>query len=37
MKIFIGADHRGFQLKMDIIRFLEGEGYKVIDKGTHNG
>lgn len=36
MKIYIGADHRGFQLKKEIIRFLEKEGYTLIDKGTHH-
>ncbi len=35
MKIYIGADHAGFQLKKELISFLEEEGYKVIDKGAY--
>ncbi len=35
MKIFVGADHRGYQLKKDIIRFLEHLGHDVVDAGTH--
>ena len=34
MKIFIGSDHAGFELKGKLISFLENLGYKVIDKGT---
>ena len=35
MKIFIGADHRGFKLKGKIIKFLEKKNYHVIDMGTN--
>ena len=35
MKIFIGADHRGFQLKGKLMDFLIRQGYEVIDKGTY--
>lgn len=35
MKIFIGADHRGYQLKQDIIKLLEHLKHTVIDVGTH--
>ncbi len=31
MKIFIGADHRGFHLKNDLVNFLRQAGYEVID------
>jgi len=34
MKIGIGADHRGFQLKSSIIDFLRAKGHTVIDFGT---
>jgi len=35
MKIFIGADHRGFKLKERIVRFLKKKGHRVIDVGTY--
>ncbi len=35
MKIFIGADHRGFQLKKKIVGFLSRKGYNVVDMGSH--
>ncbi len=35
MKIYIGADHRGFQLKKEISELLKGEGYDVKDVGTY--
>ena len=34
MKIAIGADHGGFQLKENIRAWLEEKGYDVEDKGT---
>lgn len=36
MKIFIGADHRGFELKDRIISFLKKMGYVVIDVGSYD-
>lgn len=36
MKIVIGSDHGGFELKKTVIDFLRGEGYDVEDKGTHS-
>ena len=33
MKIFIGADHRGFFLKKKIVKFLRDKGHAVIDVG----
>lgn len=36
MKIAIGSDHRGYQLKESLKSFLEGEGYTVIDVGTNS-
>ena len=35
MKIFIGADHRGFALKKKIIELLEKWGHKVVDVGIY--
>ncbi len=35
MKIFIGADHRGYALKQKIGDILAREGYTVEDVGTH--
>lgn len=34
MKIAIGADHRGFELKSKLIPFLKGNGHHIIDFGT---
>jgi ribose 5-phosphate isomerase B len=34
MKIYIGADHQGFQLKADLIAYLIRQGYQVVDKGN---
>lgn len=36
MKIYIGADHRGFALKASIITHLRERGYTVEDMGTDN-
>ncbi len=34
MKIAIGCDHAGFPYKTPIVKFLEKDGYEVIDYGT---
>lgn len=34
MKIFIGADHRGFALKSKVIKLLEKKHLEVVDVGT---
>ena len=34
MKIFIGADHRGYTLKKTVIDFLKSLGHDVVDAGT---
>ena len=36
MKIFVGADHRGFALKKTIIHFLQSQGHEAVDAGTHD-
>jgi ribose 5-phosphate isomerase B len=33
MTIFVGADHRGFELKNQIVEGLSGKGYDVVDMG----
>ena len=35
MKVSIGADHGGFQLKNKLIKFISKNGYDVIDKGAY--
>jgi|SRR3990172_1341612 len=35
-KIALGADHGGFSMKEDIKTYLQGQGYTVIDCGTHS-
>ena len=35
MKVFIGADHRGFALKQKISEILKKQGYSVEDVGTY--
>jgi ribose 5-phosphate isomerase B len=34
MKIFIGTDHAGFELKQKLVPFLESLGHEVVDKGA---
>jgi len=36
MKIYLGSDHGGFELKEEIEDYLKKEGYNVEDLGTHN-
>ena len=36
MRIAVGADHAGFELKENVRAFLEKTGHEVIDLGTHN-
>jgi RpiB/LacA/LacB family sugar-phosphate isomerase len=35
MKIYIGADHRGYQLKQKVVEFLKSKHHEVEDLGTH--
>ena len=35
MKIFLGADHAGFELKEHVKKYLQKSGMKVEDKGAH--
>jgi ribose 5-phosphate isomerase B len=34
MKISIGADHGGFELKTELVKFIESLGHSVTDNGT---
>ncbi len=36
MKIVIGSDHAGFELKQEMGAYLRGLGYDVLDLGTHS-
>ncbi len=36
MKLGIASDHRGFETKQKMIKFLEDEGYNVVDYGTNS-
>jgi ribose 5-phosphate isomerase B len=36
MKIAIGSDHGGYELKQGLLKFLKEEGYEVLDFGTHS-
>jgi RpiB/LacA/LacB family sugar-phosphate isomerase len=35
LTIFIGADHRGFEIKAKIIAFLRAQGHETVDVGTY--
>ena len=33
--VLLGADHAGFKLKQELKKFLQHQGYKVVDVGAH--
>lgn len=35
MKVFIGSDYRGFELKKALMEFLNSRGFETIDKGAY--
>ena len=35
MKISIGSDHAGYELRKELVKYLENEGHIVIDQGTY--
>ncbi len=35
MEIYIGADHRGFRMKNDLLLWFHTHGYEVTDVGSH--
>ena len=37
MKIGIASDHRGYQMKTKIVKYLQKKHYEVIDYGTKDG
>lgn len=36
MKVYVGADHRGHNLKREVVHILKTEGCRVVDLGTHD-
>ena len=36
MKIYIGADYRGFEKKNMLVKFLRGQGHEVLDQGAYS-
>ena len=36
MKVGIGADHGGFEMKRELIALLAGEGHEVVDFGNNS-
>ena len=37
MKIYIGADYKGFEAKKRLISYLQEQGYDVVDVGSYQG
>ena len=36
MRIVLGADHAGFELKQEVLKFVRGLGHEVVDVGTNS-
>lgn len=36
MRIAIGSDHAGYELKQELIKYLDNKGYEIIDFGTNS-
>ncbi|MEL7265045.1 MAG: RpiB/LacA/LacB family sugar-phosphate isomerase [Planctomycetota bacterium] len=36
MKVSLGSDHRGVQIKARLIQTLEAQGFQTIDEGTNS-
>jgi RpiB/LacA/LacB family sugar-phosphate isomerase len=36
MRLVIGSDHAGYELKQELLEFLHASGYEVLDVGTHS-
>ena len=34
MKVYIGSDHAGFELKNKLVKYLEKQGFETLDLGT---
>ncbi len=37
MRIVLGADHAGFDMKQDAVAYVQGLGHQVLDVGAHTG
>ena len=35
MRVYLGSDHAGFELKMHLVNYLAKQGYDVVDVGPH--
>ena len=35
MRVAIGADHAGYELKLQVLPWLKAKGYEVVDLGAH--
>lgn len=35
LRVALGADHGGFSLKTELLSWLQGQGYEVLDLGAH--
>ncbi|RJQ74551.1 ribose-5-phosphate isomerase [Pseudonocardiaceae bacterium YIM PH 21723] len=35
MRVYLGSDHAGFELKADLVQYLTEQGHEVIDVGPH--
>src|SRR3954468_25102413 len=35
MRVYLGSDHAGFELKEHLKGYLEGQGHEVVDVGPH--
>lgn len=36
MRVVIGSDHGGFEMKQDLVKFVKELGHEVVDYGTHS-
>jgi|SRR5688500_13938089 ribose 5-phosphate isomerase B len=35
MRVYLGADHAGYELKVHLVNYLAKQGYEVVDVGPH--
>ncbi len=36
MRVYLGADHAGYELKVHLVNHLANQGYEVVDVGAHS-